>query len=128
VAERMVLDPSSLDVIVSTDVYGSVLSGVASGLVGGMHLTPMGSIGDSQGLFEPMHGSNPPGDPEYVNPTSAVLSGALALDFIGFTDAADRIRDAVTAAYSGRIVTPDVGGTASAKTFTDAVVSHIGRS
>lgn len=125
VAERMVLDPSSLDVIVSTDVYGTVLSGVASGLVGGIRLTPVGSIGDSQGLFEPMRGPDAAGDSGYVNPTSAMLSGAMALDYIGHTDAAEAIRKAVRAAYATGDVTPDVGGTSSAKAFTDAVVANL---
>lgn len=125
VAEKMFMDPSSLDVVVCTDLYGTILSGFASGMVGGIHLTPMGTIGDSQGLFEPMHGPKPDSPEGYVNPTSAILSGAMAMDFIGMPAAAEKIRKGVRKVYASGRVTPDVGGTATTKAFTEAVSAAV---
>lgn len=123
-ASEMVMDPSSFDVIVSTDIYGTVLAGVAAGMVGGSYLTPVGSMGDSQGLFEPMHGPNVGMiNKGYVNPTSAILSAAMALDFIGMSFESERIRKAVRHAYCTGIVTPDVGGTATTKEFTQSMIN-----
>ncbi|MCL1979133.1 MAG: isocitrate/isopropylmalate family dehydrogenase, partial [Methanomassiliicoccaceae archaeon] len=83
IASEIVKDPPSVDVIVSTDIYGTVLAGVAAGMVGGGYLTPVGSIGDNIGLFGPMHGPNPKQIKEgMVNPTSTILSGAMALDHL----------------------------------------------
>ena len=122
-ASEFVKEPSSLDVLISTDLYGTVLAGVAAGMVGGSYLTPVGSIGDDSGLFEPMHGPNPKSVTSgFVNPTSAILSAAMALDNMGMTQEAEKIRKAVRRVYSERIVTPDVGGKATTKEFTDRVV------
>lgn len=124
VASNMVMDPASMDVIVSTDIYGNVLSGVGAGMVGGSYLTPVGSIGDTIGLFEPMHGPNLAlTDKGSVNPTSAILSGAMALDHIGMPYEAEKIRKAVRCVYSKGIVTPELGGSATTKDFTDSVVN-----
>lgn len=122
-AARLVSDPASLDVIVANEIHGSVLAGVAAGMVGGGRLTPRGSIGDGIGLFEPVY--RPDGAECPDNPTSAILSGAMALDHIGMPEAGDRIRDAVRAVYRRGTVTADVGGSASSEEFTDAVIGMI---
>ena len=126
VASEMMLDPSSMDVIISTDIYGIVIAGIAAGMVGGSYLTPVGNIGESVGLFEPMHGPNPRLNKEgVVNPTSAMLSGAMAMDFIGMPQEAERIRKAVKRVYGKGTVTPDVGGKVTRKEFTELVVNEI---
>ncbi|MDR1404483.1 MAG: hypothetical protein LBJ20_02805 [Candidatus Methanoplasma sp.] len=126
VASETVKDPSSKDVIVSTDIYGTVLSGMAAGIIGGSHLTPVGNIGDSSGLFEPMHGPNPKtAESGKVNPTSAILSAAMALDNMGMSPEAEKIRKAVKHVYSLGNITPDVGGTATANEFTDCVIGAL---
>ena len=123
IASELVKNPSSLDVIVSTDIYGTVLAGVAAGMVGGGYLTPVGNIGDNAGLFEPMHGPSPKMiKPGTANPTSTILSGAMALDHLGMSPEAEKIRKAVRYVYSTGAVTPDVGGTATTKGFTDSVI------
>ncbi|MCL2032778.1 MAG: isocitrate/isopropylmalate family dehydrogenase [Methanomassiliicoccaceae archaeon] len=126
VASELVKDPSSMDVIVTTDIYGTVLAGVAAGMVGGSYLTPVGSIGDNSGLFEPMHGPNPKAVRDgMANPTSAILSGAMALDHLGMSSQAEKIRKAVRCVYSKGEITPDVGGTATTKEFTDSVINML---
>ena len=125
-ASELVKDPSSMDVIVSADIYGTVLAGVAAGMVGGSYLTPVGSIGDNVMLFEPMHGPNPRSVKEgYVNPTSAILSGAMAFDYLRMPSEAEKIRKAVRCVYSKGTITPDVGGKATAEEFTDAVAEAL---
>ncbi|AIZ56262.1 3-isopropylmalate/3-methylmalate dehydrogenase [Candidatus Methanoplasma termitum] len=123
VAAELTKNPSSMDVIVSTDIYGTVLAGVVAGMVGGSYLTPVGNIGDNIGLFEPMHGPNPRfiRDGE-VNPTSAILSGAMALDYLGMSTEAEKIRRAVRDVYAKGTVTRDVGGSSTIYEFTDAVI------
>ena len=125
IASRLIVDPTSFDVLVCTDIYGATLSGLCAGLVGGTYLTPMGSIGDTQGLFEPMHGPKPNVEGGIVNPTSAILSGALAMDHIGLPEAGEKIREAVRKVYATGKVTPDVGGTATCAEFTDHVIETI---
>ena len=123
-ASELVKNPSSMDVLVSVDIYGVMLAGVAAGMVGGSYLTPVGSIGDGCGLFEPMHGPNPRSIRDgIVNPTSAVLSAAMALDNMEMPQEAEKIRKAVRCVYGNGTVTPDVGGKATTKEFTDAVIS-----
>jgi len=125
-ASELVKNPPSMDVIVSTDIYGTVLAGVAAGMVGGGYLTPVGNIGDNAGLFEPMHGPNPKMiKPGTANPTSTILSGAMALDHLGMSPEAEKIRKAVRYVYSTGAVTPDVGGTATTKEFTDSVIDTL---
>ncbi|MDR2846171.1 MAG: hypothetical protein LBV63_02700 [Candidatus Methanoplasma sp.] len=122
-ASEMVMDPTSFDVIVSTDMYGTVLGGIGAGMVGGGYLTPVGSLGDSIGLFEPMHGPRPElASKGNVNPTSAILSGAMALDHIGMTSRSEKIRKAVRAVYADGRITSDIGGIMGTDGFTAAVI------
>ncbi|MDR3282302.1 MAG: hypothetical protein LBS92_01675 [Candidatus Methanoplasma sp.] len=125
-ASEMVMNPSSMDILVSTDLYGSVLAGVGAGLVGGSYLTPMGSVGDTVGLFEPMHGPRPEmADKDSVNPTSAILSAAMALDHVGLWKEAEDIRVGVRGAYASGWTTPDVGGSLGTSAFTKAVIEVV---
>jgi len=125
-ASELIMDPPSMDVIVSTEIYGVALAGMAAGMVGGSYLTPMGSLGDTTGLFEPMHGPKLKlADNGTVNPTSAILSGAMALDHMGLIKESEMIRNAVYTAYSSGKVTPDMGGTQDTEGFTKAVVDTI---
>ena len=125
-AEEMVKNPSAMDVLVSTDMYGTILAGLAAGMVGGSYLTPVGSLGNDSGLFEPMHGPNPKLIRDgFANPTSAILSAAMALDSMGMSPEGERIRKAVKYTYAGGGVTPDVGGKATTKEFTDFVIKAL---
>ena len=125
-AAEITRNPSSMDVVVSTDVYGHVLAGVVAGMVGGSYLTPVGNLGDSIGLFEPMHGPNPKLVKKgFVNPTSAILSSAMAFDHLGMPARAEKIRKAVKDVYREGKTTPDVGGKATTDEFTDSVVEAL---
>lgn len=125
-AAELTKNPSSMDILISTDIYGNVLAGVVGGMVGGSYLTPVGNIGDNVGLFEPMHSPNPKMIKEgKVNPTSAVLSSAMALDYLGMSAEAEKIRKAVRDVYAMGTITPDVGGKAATYEFTNAVTDTI---
>jgi isocitrate/isopropylmalate dehydrogenase len=122
-AAELTKNPASMDVLVSTDIYGTVLAGIVAGMVGGSYLTPVGNIGDGVGLFEPMHGPNPKLIKDGgMNPTSAILSSAMALDYLGMAAEAEKIRKAVRDVYAQGKVTPDVGGKATMYEFTESVI------
>lgn len=126
IASELVMDPSSMDVVISTDIYGSALAGVAAGMVGGTYLTPMGSLGDDIGLFEPMEGPKITMAADgFTNPTSAILSGAMALDQCKLTLDAEKVRKAVRSVYAKGHITPDVGGTCTTREFTRFVIEEV---
>lgn len=121
-ASEYIRDPTAFDIVVSTDLYGATIAGMVAGMVGGSRLTPVGSVGDTVGLFEPMRDPVMANAPEgYVNPTSAILSGAMALDQCRMSLDAERVRRAVRTAYKDNRVTPDVGGKAGSKEFAEYV-------
>ena len=107
---QLVQKPELYDVLVLPNLYGDILSDLCAGLVGGLGVAPGGNIGDGIALFEPTHGSAP----KYigqnkVNPTALILSGMLMLKYIGETDAATRLENAVAAVIAaGKDVTYDM--------------------
>jgi isocitrate dehydrogenase (NAD+) len=95
---QLVRDPTQFDVIVTTNLFGDILSDLCSGLVGGLGLAPGANIGDTLAVFEPVHGSAP----KYVgqnkvNPAATILTGALMLHHLGEDETAQRIERAVEA-------------------------------
>jgi len=106
----LVQRPSDYDVLVMHNLYGDIVSDLCSGLVGGLGVAPGANLGDDLAVFEPVHGSAP----EYagqnkLNPTAAILSGALMLRYLGEREAADRVEAAVAKVVSdGRYVTFDL--------------------
>jgi len=106
----LVRDPNQFDVIVTTNLFGDILSDLCSGLVGGLGMAPGANIGEKLAVFEPVHGSAP----KYVgqnkvNPCATILSGALLLRHLGEDDAAERVERAVEAVVSqGARVTYDL--------------------
>ena len=95
-AMQMVLDPHQFDVIVTTNLFGDILSDLASGLVGGLGLAPGANIGYNMAIFEAVHGSAPDiAGKNIANPTAIVLAGAMMLRHLGEDSAADRIEKAV---------------------------------
>ncbi len=109
-AMQLVQRPHEFDVVVTTNLFGDILSDLASGLVGGLGVAPGANIGDGIAVFEPVHGSAPKyAGLNKVNPTAAIRSGAMMLRHIGETEAADRIDAAVARVISdGRQVTYDL--------------------
>ncbi|MFZ0430531.1 MAG: isocitrate/isopropylmalate family dehydrogenase, partial [Acidobacteriota bacterium] len=90
---KLVQDPSQFDILLLENLYGDVVSDLCAGLVGGLGVVPGANIGDHDAVFEAVHGSAPDiAGQQKANPIAAILSAALMLDFLGETDAADRIR------------------------------------
>ncbi|MGQ9692310.1 MAG: homoisocitrate dehydrogenase [Thermaceae bacterium] len=126
-ALQLVMRPEQFDVIVTTNLLGDILSDLAAGLVGGLGLAPSGNIGDRYALFEPVHGSAPDiAGKGIANPTAAILSAAMMLEHLGEREAAMRIEAAVDRVLAQGPHTPDLGGTATTQTFTQAVIRAVG--
>jgi len=122
-AMRMVRNPQSFDVLVMENLFGDILSDLAAGLVGGLGLAPSGNIGERAAIFEPVHGSAPDiAGKGIANPTAAILSGAMMLEHLGESEAARRIEAAVDKVLAEGPRTPDLGGHATTREFTDAVI------
>ena len=107
--------PDMFDVIVTTNLFGDILSDEGAGLVGGLGLIPSANIGDKQGLFEPVHGSAPRiAGQGIANPSAMILSAVLMLDYLEENEAARKLENAlVDVLAEGNVVTVDLGGSAS---------------
>jgi homoisocitrate dehydrogenase len=125
-AMRLVQAPEAFDVLVTTNLFGDILSDEAAGLVGGLGLAASANVGEGRGLFEPVHGSAPDiAGRGVANPLAAILAGALLLDFLGEREAAERVRAAVWSTLADGPRTPDLGGNASTADVTRAVVERL---
>jgi methanogen homoisocitrate dehydrogenase len=126
-AMNMLLKPKEYDVIVTSNLFGDILSDVAAGLVGGLGIVPSANIGSEYGLFEPVHGSAPDiAGKGIANPVAAFLSAALMLEYLGEENWSTRIEDAIISVLSeGRTLTPDIGGASTTSQVTDAVISAL---
>jgi isocitrate dehydrogenase (NAD+) len=125
-AMQLVLRPEQFDVVVTTNMFGDILSDEVSGLVGGLGLAPGANIGTKAAIFEAVHGSAPDiAGKGVANPSAQMLAAAMMLDHIGELDRAQRIRDAIaiTIVRDG-IRTRDLGGTASTVDFGNAVAKR----
>jgi isocitrate dehydrogenase (NAD+) len=113
-AMQLVVKPQLYDVIVTTNLFGDILSDLCAGLVGGLGLAPSANIGESCAVFEPVHGSAPKyAGKDRVNPTATILSAAMMLRHIGQKEASDGvIRSVAGVIRGGRHVTYDLGGRA----------------
>jgi len=122
-AMKLVLDPSQFDVIVTTNMFGDILSDEIAGLVGGLGMAPGANIGDRAALFEAVHGSAPDiAGRGIANPSALLLAACLLLDHLGDTDHAGRVRKALEATLEdGGVLTPDLKGNATTSEFADAV-------
>ncbi len=126
-AMNLVLRPEAFDVIVTTNMFGDILSDEISGLVGGLGLAPGANIGTTAAIFEAVHGTAPDlAGKGVANPSALVFAGCMMLDHLHDGDRANRIRGALEATIrEGRCVTRDLGGTASTDEFTDAVIARL---
>ena len=126
-AARMVSDPSSLDVVVASNLFGDILTDLAAVLQGGMGMAASASLGDGRvAMFEPVHGSAPDiAGRGIANPLGAIWSAALMLDHLGEADASARVMRALEAVCREGILTRDLGGGASTSEVGDAVASRI---
>jgi isocitrate dehydrogenase (NAD+) len=126
-AMKLVLNPERFDVIVTTNLFGDILSDLISGLVGGLGLAPGANIGVSAAIFEAVHGTAPDiAGKGVANPGALILAACLMLDHMGDTPRADRIRHALESTiHEGRTLTGDLGGRATTAQFTDAVIGRL---
>jgi isopropylmalate/isohomocitrate dehydrogenase-like protein len=126
-AMRLILNPSMFDVIVTSNLFGDILSDETAGLVGGLGLAPSANIGADYGLFEPVHGSAPDiAGKGIANPMAAIMAAKMMLDYFGEDRWAERIDNAVlTVLKEGKVLTPDLGGSSSTKQVTDAIIDAL---
>ena len=123
----LVKDPSRFDVIVTTNLFGDILSDEAAGLVGGLGVAPSANVGAGQvAVFEPVHGSAPDiAGRGLANPIGAILSAALLLEHLGDGESAGRVARAVAETVAAGIFTADLAGTANTRQVTDAICQRL---
>lgn len=126
-AMKLVMYPESFDVIVTTNLFGDILSDLCAGLIGGLGLAPGANIGTDCAMFEAVHGSAPDiAGKGIANPTSVTLAAALMLEHLGQIEKAERIRTAIRSAVADHDrVTPDLDGNGTTESFTDAVLERL---
>jgi tartrate dehydrogenase/decarboxylase / D-malate dehydrogenase len=122
---KFVQNPGFFDVIVTTNMYGDILSDLGGAMVGGVGLSPSGNINPARefpSMYEPVHGTAPDiAGKGIANPIGTILSGALMLNDLGQPAAAERIQQAVAAVLAGGTRTVDLGGTARTSEMAKAI-------
>ncbi len=128
-AMQMVKNANKLDVIVTENLYGDILSDLGAGLCGGLGIVPGANIGEAGAVFEAVHGTAPDiAGKGLANPTALIQSAVMMLHHLGEGAAANRIETSLIALYKeGRVRTGDLGGTATTDEFTDALCRSVAR-
>jgi len=126
-ARRLVRFPREMDVIVTSNMFGDILSDLGAELVGGLGIAPSGCYGNGKAYFESVHGSAPDiAGKGIANPTATILSAAMMLDYLGLPNEAVALEKAVEAVYrTGKVLTGDQGGKAKTLEFAEAVLQEI---
>lgn len=124
---QMVMNPNQFDVIVTPNLYGDLLSDLASGLIGGLGLLPSSNLGTDYAMFEAVHGSAPDIAGKHIaNPTALLWSACMMLEYLGQKECAGKIRIAVDEVLAdGTCLTPDLHGTATTEEYRDAIIRKI---
>ena len=125
-AMELVRAPEQFEVIVTTNLFGDILSDEACMFVGGLGVAASGNIGAEAAVFEPVHGSAPPlvGTGK-ANPTAMFLATAMMLEYLNENEQASRLRKSVKTCIANRNVTPDLGGNLTTSEMTQAVISYL---
>lgn len=125
-AMKLVLNPYQFDVIVTTNLFGDILSDLVAGLVGGLGMAPGANIGADAAIFEAVHGSAPDiAGKGLANPTALLLAAAMMLDHVKLHDKAQRVRQAIDDTLNiDNVRTGDLGGKASTAEYTRALVNR----
>jgi isocitrate dehydrogenase (NAD+) len=126
-AMQLVMNPWQFDVLVTTNLFGDILSDLNAGLVGGLGMAPAGNIGKDAAIFEAVHGSAPDiAGKGVANPLALMLSAAMMLDHVGYPEKAKRVQKAIDdVLLKDKVRTGDLGGKANTKQFTQAVVARV---
>lgn len=124
---QLVMAPERFDVLLLPNLYGDIVSDLASGLVGGLGLAPGANIGDEIAVFEPVHGSAPDlAGRGIANPIATILSGVMMLRHLEEAERAAAVEAAVAKVLAeGRVLTPDLGGTATTEQMVDAIIAAL---
>lgn len=127
IAMYLITRPQDFDVIVTTNLFGDILSDEAGGLLGSLGLIPSANIGSDNGLFEPVHGSAPDiAGLNKANPIAMILSASLMLEFLNLTDEALKLQNAVYKVIDeNKVKTPDMGGHSNTQQMADAILHKI---
>lgn len=125
---QLVRDPGRFDVLVTTNLFGDILSDLTAGLVGGLGLAAGANYGDEYALFEAVHGTAPDiAGKGIANPLAVMLAAVMMLRYIDEPRVADRLDAAIRATLAaGEVLTPDLGGDAGTDAFCDALIARIG--
>ena len=125
-AMELIRAPEQFEVIVTTNLFGDILSDEACMLVGGLGVAYSGNIGARAAVFEPVHGSAPNIAGQHkANPTATLLSTAMMLDYLGQAESAGRVRRAISACLERNAVTADLGGSLSTEEMTAQVIAAL---
>jgi isopropylmalate/isohomocitrate dehydrogenase-like protein len=124
---QLIKRPESFDVIVTTNLFGDILSDEAAQVTGSLGLAPGANIGDAYGMFEPVHGSAPKYKGQNrVNPVATIMAASMMLDYFGEKEAAAKIEKAVRRVLEeGKVRTADLGGSSTTSEMRDAIASKI---
>ncbi|MGX5671769.1 isocitrate dehydrogenase [Thermomonas fusca] len=124
---QLVMKPEQFDIIVTTNLFGDIISDLCAGLVGGLGLAPGANIGTDVAIFEAVHGSAPDiAGKGVANPCALLLGAAQMLDHLGKPDQATRLREAIVATLEARdSLTPDLGGEGNTMSFAKAIASRL---
>ena len=128
-AMQLVLNPWQFDVIVTTNLFGDILSDEMAGLVGGLGMAPAANIGVDAAIFEAVHGSAPDlAGKGIANPLGLLLAASMMLDHIGRSELAHQLRKAINQTLNeDQVRTGDLGGKASTKEFAETLVGRLNR-
>ena len=126
-AMQLVKDPRQFDLLLLENLYGDIISDLCAGLVGGLGVVPGANIGERTAVFEAVHGTAPDiAGKGLANPTALMMSAVMMLAWLGLPEASRRFEKALLRVYSeGRVRTGDLGGSATTKDFTDAVIAGL---
>jgi isocitrate dehydrogenase (NAD+) len=124
---QLVMNPYQFDIIVTTNLFGDILSDLAAGLVGGLGMAPAANIGKNCAIFEAVHGSAPDiAGKNIANPSSVMLAGAMMLEHMGYIKESQKINEAIKDAITKKDrITKDLGGTFGTTDFTQAILDRL---
>jgi isopropylmalate/isohomocitrate dehydrogenase-like protein len=124
---HLIKKPETFDVIITTNLFGDVISDEAAQVTGSLGLAAGANIGNAYGMFEPVHGSAPKYTGQNrVNPTATIMAAQMMLDYLGEKEAAAKIENAVIKVLNeGKVRTKDLGGSSTTREMSDAIVSKV---
>ncbi len=124
---QLVLDPTRFDTLLLENLYGDIVSDLCAGFIGGLGMAPGANIGETEAIFEAVHGSAPDiAGKNLANPMALILSAAMMLDHLGEADAGRRVREAVHATLrDGKVLTRDLGGSAGTSQIAEAIAARV---